>query len=352
MIHYTDAVFANISIHKVGNKQKDEFYTLSAQPLAFEEESVLPDLLLQYFLKPFSKSEEQYHFYHPNEELQLNEMWYFVNQFFEGKKDFHPFTQDIAKHLYEVTNHPNIKSGELYVTHLKNITHQGEDYEAIGIFKSENKETYLKVYPKGQEFAVDYEEEAININKLDKGVLILNKQEEEGYVVYAVDQTNKQEAAFWKDAFLQIKVINDAFQQTGNFMRVYKKFVNEEAEQHFDLEAADKIDLLNRSMDYFKKNETFDETSFSEEVMGNEEAMELFSSYKKNFEEEHEMPIANSFEIARPAVKKMQATYKSVLKLDKNFHIYIHGDRDKIEKGFDEEKGLNYYKIYFDNEVS
>lgn len=352
MINYSDAAFKFVSIHHVGNKQKDEYFSLSKKPIEFQEESVLPDLLLQYFLKPFNKVQEAYQFYHPNGELQLNEIWYFVNQYFEGSLEFHPFTEQIAKHLYEVTQHPNIKAGELYVAKLENVTYQGEDYDALGIFKSENKETYLKVYPDGDEFSIDYEQEAININKLDKGVLILNSRREDGCIVLVVDQTNQQDTVYWKDDFLQIKRINDTYQQTGNLMKVYKKFVVEEIDQHFEMEAADKIDLLNRSMDYFKNNETFDQEQFSHEVIGNEQASSLFVGYKKNFEEEFDTPISDAFEIASPAVKKMQSTYKSVLKLDKNFHVYIHGKREYIEKGYDEEKGLNYYKLYFENEVS
>jgi len=49
-------------------------------------------------------------------------------------------------------------------------------------------------------------------------------------------------------------------------------------------------------------------------------------------------------------VKKMESSYKSVLKLDKNFHIYVHGKREYLEKGYDEDKGMNYYKVYFENE--
>ncbi|MFN6039537.1 MAG: nucleoid-associated protein, partial [Bacteroidota bacterium] len=39
-----------------------------------------------------------------------------------------------------------------------------------------------------------------------------------------------------------------------------------------------------------------------------------------------------------------------VIKLDKNFHIYVHGKHEFIEKGFDEEKGKKFYKLYFDSE--
>jgi len=42
---------------------------------------------------------------------------------------------------------------------------------------------------------------------------------------------------------------------------------------------------------------------------------------------------------------------KSVVKLDKNFHIYVHGRHDYIERGYDEAKGMKYYKLYFTNEA-
>ena len=49
-------------------------------------------------------------------------------------------------------------------------------------------------------------------------------------------------------------------------------------------------------------------------------------------------------------MKKQARVFKSVLKLDKNFHIYIHGDRNRIERGVDEQ-GRKYYKIYYDQEL-
>lgn len=228
---------------------------------------------------------------------------------------------------------------------------EGEDHQAIGIFKSENKETYLKVYPEQGAFKLDYEAEAININKLDKGVLIIDVEEDEGYKVLVVDQTNKQqEAVYWKDEFLKLRIRNDNFNQTGNYLKVYKNFVNEKLEDVFEMEKADKIDLLNRSMNYFKEKEEFVQEEFEEQVLGNPQAISLFKEYRGEFEDEFETPFQSNFDIADKAVKKMEASYKSVLKLDKNFHIYVHGKREYLEKGFDEEKGMNYYKVYFENE--
>ncbi|MGO1817889.1 MAG: nucleoid-associated protein, partial [Sphingobacterium sp.] len=103
--------------------------------------------------------------------------------------------------------------------------------------------------------------------------------------------------------------------------------------------------------DYFKKKETFVEEEFHQEVIGNPDAISLFKDYKHNFETEFDTPFQTNFDIAAPAVKKMTGSYKSVLKLDKNFHIYVHGKRELIEKGYDQEKGMNYYKVYFEQET-
>ncbi|HLT87749.1 MAG TPA: nucleoid-associated protein [Sphingobacterium sp.] len=350
MFFHQDATFEQLSIHRVGNKAQDEFYVLSDTPVDISQDEVLPDLLMQYFMKPFSKANEVYRFYHPNDDLQLNEVYYFTKQYFDGKMAFHDMSQQLAKHLYEVSEHPKIKAGEIYVVALKNVQLEGEEHDAIGIFKSENKEAYLKVYPNAGGFDVDYEQEAININKLDKGVVIVKTEEEDGYKVLVVDQKNQSEAVYWKDDFLKIKARNDNFQQTGNLLKVYKNFVNDKLDEAFELESADKIDLLNRSMNYFKTKETFDQGEFEEEVIGNPQAASLFKEYQENFAEEFDTPFQSNFEIASPAVKKMAASYKSVIKLDKNFHIYVHGKRDYIESGFDDERGLSYYKLYFETE--
>jgi hypothetical protein len=49
-------------------------------------------------------------------------------------------------------------------------------------------------------------------------------------------------------------------------------------------------------------------------------------------------------------VKQHGKFMRSVIKLDKNFHVYVHGNKDFIERGFDEEKGKYYYKLYFSEE--
>ena len=60
--------------------------------------------------------------------------------------------------------------------------------------------------------------------------------------------------------------------------------------------------------------------------------------------------LDNSFEISGHAVKQQARVFKSILKLDKNFHIYIHGNKELIERGTDPD-GRKFYKIYYEREA-
>ncbi len=352
MISFFEAGISSLVIHRVGNKMNDEGYVLSDAALEVEDE-LLGNLLMQYLLTPFTKTNEVYRFYQANADLNLNEVHHIVQGLFEDQAGFDEGSRQLAKCLYEVAGHPKIKSGELYVARFNNLQIEGELLEAIGIFKSETKETYLKVSPQSGGFGLGYDSEGVNINKLDKGCLIFNTDGDQGYKVAVVDNTNRgQDAAvYWKDDFLKLRVRNDAYHQTNNVLGIFKNFATQKIDEDFEVSKADKIDLLNRSMKYFKEKESFDLGEFSNEVIGNEQGIASFLKYKSDHENEMESPIPDSFDINPAAVKKQGRVYKSVLKLDKNFHIYIHGDKQLIEKGFDEGKGMNFYKVFFKEEA-
>jgi hypothetical protein len=349
MIAFTEASIAQLSIHKTGNKLSDEPLVLSEQPIQINDDA-LSGLLMQYFLSPFEKVKEVYRLSHSSGDLSLNEIFHFAQNMFQSNNEFHSSTEKIAKHLYENAAHPKIKAGELYIAYFNNLQMEGELHDAIGIFKSESKEPYLTIQQEAKEFSIGYEQEAINIKKLDKGCLIFNTEAGEGYKVAVTDQTNRSEAVYWIDDFLTLKTRNDTYNQTQTTLSVYKNFVTEKLDEAFEISKADKIDLLNRSIKYFKEKDSFDLDEFSTEVIGSHEGIELFKTFKNNYEQEFETPLPDSFAISDAAVKKQARVFKSVLKLDRNFHIYIHGNKDLIEKGYDEAMQMNYYKVYFREE--
>ena len=349
MVTFFEASLEQLSIHHTGNKLQNEFYVLSDHPLQVGDEK-LKMLLMHYFLPAFEKSNEVYRFMHSSADLNLNEMFHFCSAIFSDLDSFHEHSINITKHLFNISGHPKIKSGELYVAFFKDLLLEGELVDAIGVFKSETKESYLKVQPDKGGFNLSYEEDAINIQKLDKGCLIFNTEREDGYKVMVIDQTNRTDAAYWKDEFLQIKIRNDNFSKTNTTLNICKDFITNKLDDEFDLTRADNIDLLNRSMKYFKEKESFNIDEFSEEVIENPKAIESFKNYSKAYNEEFDTDLDQSFDISNAAVKKQAKVFKSVLKLDKNFHIYIHGNKELIEKGFDDDRSMNFYKVYYKEE--
>lgn len=347
MIETAESIIKVVSVHHVGNASLQEELKLSEAPLDIEHEK-LHELLQTYFLSNFTTPEFN-SFTFSNEDFTLNPIYKFVSEIFDDQEIFHENSIYIAKHLYEATQHPNIKPGDLYVAYFEDIAVNGQRTEAVGIFKSENKESYLKLKAYSNQFDL-HADEGINIRKLDKGCLILNEYKQDGYKVLVVDNANRSDAQFWKQSFLNLKPWSDAFHHTQNYMNLTRNYVAEQIKEEFSVSKADQIDLLNKSVNYFKSKENFNQAEFEVEVLGDVDVIESFRNYGKNFMQRAEFDPMDNFEISAQAVKRQAKVFKSVLKLDKNFHIYIHGNRELIEKGFDEAVGRHYYKLYFDNE--
>jgi hypothetical protein len=346
MMHFEESLLQAVALHKVGNKSAGEEVVLSEKLLDVNE--IIKPLLLQYFLTPF-RSNELYNLTHPSE-LELNEVYHYVSAIFENPGSLLAQSQHLARHLFRHSTHPKIKNGEFYVAFFKNCILDGETVDAAGLFKSETRETYLKVYPVGGAFEMGHDD-GININKLDKGCLIFNTGREEGFVVAIVDNLNKGvEAQYWRDDFLQVKPRSDDYYKTRAVMDLCKNFVTDKLPQDFEVSRADQADMLNRSMKFLKENDSFEMEEFNEQVLGSPAIINSFTEYKSKFGEEHDLDIPENFQISESAVKQQSRFMKSVIKLDKNFHIYIHGERQMVEKGYDEVKHLNYYKLFFKEE--
>ena len=91
--------------------------------------------------------------------------------------------------------------------------------------------------------------------------------EEEGYRIAVVDNSNKSEAKYWIEDFLNIKPCQDNYFQTRNFMTVCKNFLSKQLPEEFEVSKADQVELLNKSVQYFKENEEFSIQDFSTNVL-------------------------------------------------------------------------------------
>ncbi len=333
-------------VHKVGNPTRGEALRLSPNNLTLND-AIVQKLLLKYLLGAINEN-DQNRFTHLHD-VKMNEVCSYVTAIFSGADNFNATSAKIAQFLYSKSTHVKVKEGELCVVELDNVPFENDFVKAVGIFKAESKETFLKIFEHGDNLEM-IQEDGININKPDKGCVVFKSNAADGYRVCVIDHTNKQQdAQYWVNDFLQVAPIADDYHHTDHYLAMCKQFASNEYAEKFTVEKSDQLEMMNRSMDYFKTHDQFNLDEFATEVIQHPEVIDSFKDYKKNFEAARNYEIEDEFDINLAAVKKQQKSFKSVLKLDKNFHIYIHGRRDLIEKGADA-SGKKFYKIYFEEE--
>lgn len=164
----------------------------------------------------------------------------------------------------------------------------------------------------------------------------------------SVDNNKNGDLYYWFEDFLKVRQRNDDYFHTQETLAVYKDYITKQLPTEFEVSKADQADFLNRSLNFFKEKEQFDFQEFTNEVLEDQSVIESFLNFKTDYEQDMQVSISEEFPINEAAVKKQQRHFKSVIKLDKNFHIYVHGDRRMIETGQDE-KG-KYYRLYFEEE--
>lgn len=331
-------------LHFVGNKNNGDGVRFSDVLTDFEN---IEDFFKRLIDNNF-KYDELYEFFFLSN-IELNPMYQFISSVFKEKESFIEQSKNVGRYLYDKSTHPQIKVGELCIFYFKDCQINDELIDCIGIFKSENKDTILKVSSTKDGYNLK-DEKGINTTKLDKGCLIFNTETENGYIVSVVDNTNKNaEAQYWKDDFLCLQPKRNEYHQTNQFLGIAKQFVTKRLTEDFEVSKADQIDLLNRSVEYFKNNQTFEKTDFEKKVFQDNNIIDSFRNFDEGYRRDNEIDMSNNFDISTQAVKKQARAFKSVLKLDKNFHIYIHGDKELIEQGV-EKDGRKYYKIYYKDE--
>jgi hypothetical protein len=335
-----------LMVHYVGSKNVLGPLQLSNQRLDLDESTM--QALQDGFLYKFKTIPEQYSFHH-DESLQFNEVYTYCKNLFADPSQLEQASVAIARHLYAASTHPKVKGGEFYVAYFEGLPIESRMYKAIGLFKTENKSVFMEV---GQENDVFHfaMKEGVELTRIDKGCLIINAKEDEGFDVMIFDnQSRGEEALYWKETFLGLKPQQDEYHHTNHFLSLTKQFITEQLESELKIPKTEQVELLNRSIDYFKSKDEFNIDEFQSEVFANDEIIGSFRNFGSRYTESNDFDIASSFEISADAVKKQSRVFKSVVKLDKNFHIYIHGRTDLIEKGVDID-GRKFYKIFYQEE--
>lgn len=349
MLNLYPAQIESVSLHRVGNKNKNESIFLSAEPFSLNDE--MAGLLKEYFFKPFREKEENYFKFSNEVDVEFNEVFKSVSEIFEDSSKSHLISKKITTHLFEQSNHPHIKNGEVYVVHFSDMVIDNQKIDAVGIFKSELKHDFLQFKEKDENLEILIRQ-GININKLDKGCIVFNVDKEEGYKVLSVD-SNRYDAKYWLENFLGLVPLTDENFYTKSYLKFCQNFAKDVV-----LPAEDKqqeVLFMNRAVNHFAKNDAFEESNFLNEVIENPELIPEFKHYKVEKGPKFSIEDVSNFDIANKAVSDARKKIKNVINLDTNIQIkmdFINPESAEkfVEKGWDEEKQMYYYLVYFNKE--
>lgn len=348
MIKRNNATISRFIIHKVGNKFNDTKNAFSDKEVHFDEASY--DLMLPFLLRPFGTVVQSFRFNH-HSNVELNEINAYANAIYNDDDAFIETSKNIVKHLYEQSNSANIKTGDVLIAMFEGIEYNEIMTNAIGIFKIESKVNFFQTFLENNSYDV-LVQQGISSKKVDKGCLILNQSDGEGKVVLSVDN-NGYDAQYWTDHFLNIKYADDMNNHTHNYLELCKEFSTEILKLSYGEQ--ERNIFLAKTIDFFKENETVNIERFKDDVFKEDKHIDLFEDFKKEFEGEQNVVIRNQFDLAEAVINKEKKKIKTDIKLDTNIQIKLDIDApdaasEHLERGFDEEKKMYYYKVFFNTE--
>lgn len=327
-------------VHSIGNKNNGDGVKFSEKESSYRD---IEEYIIQLLLDGF-KDDEIYQFYF-DPKLDLNPVYQMVSSIFCDSNTFIEHSKNIGKYLYDKSVHPKIKTGELCFSYFKDCFFKDNKCDCIAIFKSEEKEVVLKVDSEIDSINLKCQK-GIGLQKTKKGCIIFNLDKEDGFLVIVSNDINiKKNSVYWRDDFLHIRPVKNDFNKTKVVLDNLNKFISNQ-DNGLNLSKGEKISIANRSIGYFEDNEVFKREVFNSEVLQDPDIINFFDKSLSNDLGE----TLDDFSISDKALKKQKKKLKSVIKLDRNFHIYIHGGDNSMEKGIDD-KGRKFYKFYYEDEL-
>lgn len=336
MLEINESIIYGLLYNRLSDIAKDNIY--SSVPLQFPVDQ--EDVLKKIFLKPFLNHTTSWRFSNAFE-YSLRSV---VSEFFKcgdlvsASKKIHGLL-NVAK--------PDIGLGncDLFIIHFNKLRMGDGVYQGIGIYKLDYKEAYLNTNDDGVETYIQISS-GISDRKIEKGVLILDTEGVE--TIYLVDRGNFA-GGYWKHDFVGVELKQDDMNNTSFFLDNARSFITETLPGEYELDKVAQAELMNRTIDYFKANEKFDRSTYEKEVLMDDGVIESFKEFDSLNNNIGEYVVDESFEISQKALKKQLKRFKSVIKFDNNFHLYIHGDAENVEQGQDAD-GRKYFKIYYENQ--
>lgn len=329
------------TVQKVGNKSKEEGITFASKTdnISFTSEFISTLVKNTFKFDIFSQFDSI-------ESLDMNPSYRFVRNIFENKADFVKQSNNLARHLYDQSIHPNISNGEFYVIYIDCCIINNETVDALMLLKTEAKDSFLSVsYENGEYFLKP--QLGLSTKHLDKGCLIFNTKSDEGYLISIVEtSTIRQDGRYWSNNFLYVKNIITDFQYTENIANfcssIVQKISKENPEKSLELAKISRriTKILQNDGIEVNTNELISSLVIDDEIAS------LLPSYQREYENRiGKMP--ETFRCTQNAMKRKAITKANILKIGVDFELKVLDASAIIEQGYDDEKKMNYLKLYY-----
>lgn len=337
-----NAYIEHLVLQKVGHKVREEANIFASKTTEFDESK--EEQLIPFLFGPFKKNLELKQFSHYTENLEFNKVYNLCKSAFDEEIDFVDFSNEVLKTLYDQSLHPQIKSGEVFTVQLNNVQFDGIICSAIGIYKLENKSKFLRF---DEREVIDYNVlKGYKLDKLDKGVLILDTYREEGFRVYTIDDNNV-ESEFWTKNFLEVKPVTNPALQTRKFLETINDFANDVVLNQTNRK--EQAEFVSNAIDQLSNHE-FVNIEIIDETLG---------EYKDDFNQylnQADLKLDKEFEVDSGVLITQAKKIKSEIKLDTGAKINLdllnsECAADNLERGYDDEKKMFFYKVYFNSEA-
>jgi hypothetical protein len=342
MVDATKTEIRSLFVHRVGNKLRQEGCVCSAKPQTLSESEKLA--LLLFFLGRIQDA-DSFKFFHPIG-IEMNEVYATCRRAFNRPQSFQKVTADLASLLYEASSHPKIKAGNVYFAFLENISLNGVAGSAIGIFKSETIERFLKVEVRTEQTALEVDQGA-RISSVDKVAIVFCADGKISPEVLTLCSRG-EDAVYWQERFLQVIPSGSEKSHTRDYLDLCHAYSNESIPPE---NASDRALFLNKSLEYFQQSDKFDQKAFGD-VFENAEQRKEFEQVRQRFEKERGTKLPSTFGISKQVVTRQRKKFQKNLKLDSNIEVRLNFDsreemNNHVEHGFDKKKNMSFYKLYY-----
>ena len=154
MIQCNNSNIELLKISYVGNRMSGEQVKLTNEVLRCDD--LTKNLLGRYLLSNI-EYHQLYKFTH-SESLEHNKVYAFASEIFEEKASFGQIADNLSYLLYDKANDKSILGGYLFVVYFKDCMVDEMRVDALGLFKAETKDIFLKLSSEGPEIFLSSEQ--------------------------------------------------------------------------------------------------------------------------------------------------------------------------------------------------